>query len=211
MTSTERSIFPYHMRSIAFHNMHTLHQHHRLSLPCCCPPRLLRNGRMSPSADVYSFGILSEWDLLLLWAWQFASLPQFACFFSSSTTGSRLHLCTRSSATCRICFCWLQIIFQHTCPVEQHGCVSTQRLASCVHECTTHFQARDVLRCAVWETYCGKQAWQGLHYGVVVERVVIQGERPPVPEDMPEELELLMRRCWDAEPANRPSFDQVGC
>lgn len=97
MTSTERSIFPYHMRSIAFHNMHTLHQHHRLSLPCCCPPRLLRNGRMSPSADVYSFGILSEWDLLLVWAWQFASLPRFACFFSSSTTGSRLHLCTRSS------------------------------------------------------------------------------------------------------------------
>lgn len=65
------------------------------------------------------------------------------------------------------------------------------------------------LCCAVWEVYCGKQAWQGLHYGVVVERVVISKERPPVPEDMPQELELLMRRCWDDDPMQRPSFRQV--
>jgi hypothetical protein len=61
----------------------------------------------------------------------------------------------------------------------------------------------------VWEVYCGKQAWQGLHYGVVVERVVISKERPPVPEDMPDELELLMRRCWDDDPLERPTFQQV--
>jgi hypothetical protein len=67
-----------------------------------------------------------------------------------------------------------------------------------------------VLCPAVWEVFCGKQAWHGLHYGVVVERVVIQGERPVVPEDMPEELVLLMRRCWDADPTKRPSFEQVG-
>lgn len=72
-----------------------------------------------------------------------------------------------------------------------------------------HCGVAPLLRAAVWEVFCGKQAWHGLHYGVVVERVVIQGERPPVPEDMPEELELLMRRCWDADPAKRPTFDQV--
>lgn len=67
------------------------------------------------------------------------------------------------------------------------------------------------LCCAtVCEVFCGKQAWHGLHYGVVVERVVIQGERPVIPEDMPEELVLLMRRCWDADPTKRPSFEQVG-
>jgi serine/threonine protein kinase len=36
------------------------------------PPELLRNGRLSPSSDVYSFGILSKslrLLLLLLWSW----------------------------------------------------------------------------------------------------------------------------------------------
>lgn len=61
----------------------------------------------------------------------------------------------------------------------------------------------------MWEVYCGKQAWQGLHYGVVVERVVIAKERPPVPADMPVEYELLMTRCWAADAAERPSFPQV--
>jgi hypothetical protein len=63
----------------------------------------------------------------------------------------------------------------------------------------------------VWEVYCGRQAWQGLHYGVVVERVVVKQERPPVPEDMPEEYVLLMQRCWDQGPTKRPSFPQVRC
>lgn len=67
-----------------------------------------------------------------------------------------------------------------------------------------------VLCVAVWEVFSGKQAWQGLHYGVVVERVVISKERPPVPEEMPEELQLLMCRCWDDDPALRPTFEQVG-
>ena len=61
----------------------------------------------------------------------------------------------------------------------------------------------------MWEVYTGRQAWQGLHYGVVVERVVVAQERPPVPPDMPAEYQLLMTRCWTAEPNARPTFPQV--
>jgi hypothetical protein len=61
----------------------------------------------------------------------------------------------------------------------------------------------------VWEVFTSRQAYQGLHYGAVVERVVIQKQRPPIPEDMPDEYSLLMSSCWDAEPNNRPSFSQI--
>jgi sterile alpha motif and leucine zipper-containing kinase AZK len=62
---------------------------------------------------------------------------------------------------------------------------------------------------AVWEVFTNRQAYQGLHYGAVVERVVIQKQRPPIPEDMPDEYSLLMSSCWDAEPEKRPSFSQI--
>jgi len=34
-------------------------------------------------------------------------------------------------------------------------------------------------------------------------------ERPPVPHNMPDEFALLMRACWDPDPALRPSFNQI--
>lgn len=61
----------------------------------------------------------------------------------------------------------------------------------------------------MWEVYTNDQAHGGLHYGAVVERVVVRGERPPVPPDMPKEYELLMQRCWHGDAARRPSFDQI--
>ncbi|KAF6251427.1 kinase-like domain-containing protein [Scenedesmus sp. NREL 46B-D3] len=71
--------------------------------------------------------------------------------------------------------------------------------------------AADVYSFAImmWEVFCNRQAYQGLHYGAVVERVVIQKQRPPIPDDMPDEYSLLMSSCWDAEPNNRPSFSQI--
>ncbi|WIA13330.1 hypothetical protein OEZ85_006913 [Tetradesmus obliquus] len=61
----------------------------------------------------------------------------------------------------------------------------------------------------MWEVYTNQQAHQGLHYGAVVERVVVRGERPKVPTDMPNEYSLLMRSCWDGDAAKRPNFAQV--
>lgn len=66
-----------------------------------------------------------------------------------------------------------------------------------------------ILLSAVWEVYTNKQAHAGMHYGAVVERVVVRGERPTVPTDMPLEYALLMKSCWDADPTKRPTFVQV--
>ncbi|WIA28307.1 hypothetical protein OEZ86_010858 [Tetradesmus obliquus] len=59
----------------------------------------------------------------------------------------------------------------------------------------------------MWELFTGSSAFKG-HFGNVVQRVVA-GERPPLPEEAPEEYSLLMTSCWCADPRQRPSFEQV--
>ncbi|CAK9197202.1 unnamed protein product [Sphagnum jensenii] len=39
--------------------------------------------------------------------------------------------------------------------------------------------------------------------------VIRRGERPPLPHDCPMHLVHLIKRCWDTDPCNRPSFLQV--
>jgi hypothetical protein len=50
------------------------------------------------------------------------------------------------------------------------------------------------LSAAVWELFTGTLAFKNLHYGAVVQRVVVAGQRPPIPEVAPEEYCLLMTR-----------------
>ncbi|KAL0969300.1 hypothetical protein UPYG_G00225240 [Umbra pygmaea] len=38
---------------------------------------------------------------------------------------------------------------------------------------------------------------------------VHRGTRPPLIKDLPEPIEVLMTRCWDKEPAQRPSMEEV--
>lgn len=59
---------------------------------------------------------------------------------------------------------------------------------------------------AVWELYSqGQPAFDKLHYGQFFETVVLRKVRPCVPAGMPPDYELLMRQCWAADPADRPS------
>lgn len=62
---------------------------------------------------------------------------------------------------------------------------------------------------AVWEVLTNQSAYQGLHYGAVVERVIVQGHRPAIPEYVPEGFAILMQSCWDADSEKRPTFDQI--
>lgn len=58
----------------------------------------------------------------------------------------------------------------------------------------------------MWELYHeGQAAFDKLHYGQFFETVVLRKIRPCVPAGMPPDYELLMRQCWAAEPAERPS------
>eukprot|EP00877_Chromochloris_zofingiensis_P009686 jgi/Chrzof1/4971/Cz15g06230.t1 len=61
----------------------------------------------------------------------------------------------------------------------------------------------------MWEVFTGEMAFQNFHYGEVIERVALQGERPDVPEHAPEDFALIMTSCWHADPTLRPSFTQV--
>ena len=38
---------------------------------------------------------------------------------------------------------------------------------------------------------------------------VVSGERPSIPQHMPEELVRIMTQCWSNEPNDRPEFDEV--
>jgi hypothetical protein len=59
---------------------------------------------------------------------------------------------------------------------------------------------------AVWELYSqGQPAFDKLHYGQFFETVVLRKVRPCVPVGMPPDYELLLRQCWAADPADRPS------
>ena len=33
--------------------------------------------------------------------------------------------------------------------------------------------------------------------------------RPSIPDEVPEEMKLLMKKCWDHEPLNRPDFSKI--
>ncbi|KAF8066337.1 Map3k12 [Scenedesmus sp. PABB004] len=61
----------------------------------------------------------------------------------------------------------------------------------------------------MWELLTGRAAYSGQHYGAIIEHVALLGERPAVPAAAPEDFSLLMGSCWHADPAQRPTFEQV--
>jgi hypothetical protein len=42
-----------------------------------------------------------------------------------------------------------------------------------------------------------------------LQRVVLRNERPPIPAGIPAPYQLLMTRCWQSDPMQRPGFDTV--
>ncbi|XP_048883400.1 non-receptor tyrosine-protein kinase TNK1 isoform X2 [Brienomyrus brachyistius] len=62
----------------------------------------------------------------------------------------------------------------------------------------------------IWEmfTYC-EEPWFGLTGRQILWRVEREGERLERPQDCPQELYSVMRKCWACNPADRPTFSQV--
>ena len=61
----------------------------------------------------------------------------------------------------------------------------------------------------MWELFTGSQAFAGRHVAEVIQTVALEGKRPHIPPDAPEEYALLMRSCWAADAAERPSFESI--
>ncbi|XP_030193943.1 non-receptor tyrosine-protein kinase TNK1 [Gadus morhua] len=62
----------------------------------------------------------------------------------------------------------------------------------------------------LWEMfiYC-EEPWLGLSGRQILWRVEREGERLARPQDCPQELYGVMRRCWACSPADRPNFSQL--
>ncbi|XP_044039250.1 non-receptor tyrosine-protein kinase TNK1 isoform X2 [Siniperca chuatsi] len=62
----------------------------------------------------------------------------------------------------------------------------------------------------LWEmfTYC-EEPWFGLSGRQILWRVEREGERLEKPQDCPQELYAVMRKCWACNPVDRPSFAQL--
>lgn len=96
-------------------------------------------------------------------------------------------------------------------PDCQHG-LHARKLNSCFSQRVVVPRVTHCYGCvlsAVWELLTSRTAFSGLHYGAIIERVALMGERPSVPSGAPEDYALLMCSCWSADPEQRPTFDQV--
>jgi serine/threonine protein kinase len=60
----------------------------------------------------------------------------------------------------------------------------------------------------LWELFSGEIPYYQFTNSETIEKVV-QGYRLPVPENTPPEIGELMKRCWAADPSDRPSFKKI--
>lgn len=60
----------------------------------------------------------------------------------------------------------------------------------------------------LWELLTGEVPFAGVSREALI-REMEEGNRLPIPESVPEDLSLLIRSCWNIDPASRPSFDTI--
>ncbi|CAM9724301.1 unnamed protein product [Hapterophycus canaliculatus] len=61
----------------------------------------------------------------------------------------------------------------------------------------------------LWECLCRKVPWAHVTDVGVLSMAVVSGERPPLPENAPEDLADLARLCWSGDPTARPTLESV--
>ncbi|KAM0998874.1 hypothetical protein FF1_005648 [Malus domestica] len=61
----------------------------------------------------------------------------------------------------------------------------------------------------LWEIYCCDMPYPNLSSADVSSAVVRQNLRPEIPRCCPSTLASVMRKCWDANPDNRPEMEEV--
>lgn len=61
----------------------------------------------------------------------------------------------------------------------------------------------------IWEIYSlGKVPYPGMSNQETTDKV-LSGYRMSVPEGCPKEMTILMKKCWNVKPENRPSFKDI--
>ena len=61
----------------------------------------------------------------------------------------------------------------------------------------------------LWEILTRNVPYRGLESAQIIARVLTTDLRPPMPEEAPPEIALLIRQCWDRDPRARPTFTDI--
>ncbi|GLI61168.1 hypothetical protein VaNZ11_003455 [Volvox africanus] len=72
-------------------------------------------------------------------------------------------------------------------------------------------KANDVYAYGVllFELFSGERAWEGMPRALLPARVALEGWRPVFPPHAPAAYRQLAERCWTADPAKRPTFEEI--
>mmetsp|Transcript_6547 Transcript_6547/g.18258 ORF Transcript_6547/g.18258 Transcript_6547/m.18258 type:complete len:1028 (-) Transcript_6547:381-3464(-) len=66
------------------------------------------------------------------------------------------------------------------------------------------------LGCILYEMYTRSPPWKGYsHFCQIILAVALNQERPPLPDDCPDNLRRLINKCWRQEPGTRPSCAEI--
>jgi len=74
-----------------------------------------------------------------------------------------------------------------------------------------HSKATDVYAVGIimWELWTGEQPFSEYDHDRLLCCKIVQGLRPPVDKGIPDFWAKLMQRCWDGDPAKRPSAGEI--
>ncbi|KAM3135927.1 hypothetical protein pb186bvf_011917 [Paramecium bursaria] len=60
-----------------------------------------------------------------------------------------------------------------------------------------------------WEVFHMKQAFPGLSIQDLTKLIATDQKRPKIDENIPDDMKMLIRACWQAEPQKRPRFSKI--
>ena len=80
-----------------------------------------------------------------------------------------------------------------------------------IHDGRHYSSAADVYSFALtmWSVWAQKEPYADLTSSLQLYQLIINGERLPVPSDIPEPLAALTRECWAQNPDDRPTFAAI--
>ena len=86
-----------------------------------------------------------------------------------------------------------------------------QWMAPEVLKTSTYTEKADVFSFAIilWEMAAREPPFKNINAIQVAKMVLLKDLRPTIPKDTPPQFASLMKRCWDRNPALRPSFNKI--